>query len=377
MSAQRVLHVLHSMNCGGAEALIMNIYRCMERSEVQFDFLVNCFDEMFYEKEIGEMGGRIFRMKFLTQVSPPVYEHNLFTFFKSHPEIKIVHSHLETTTGIILKQAKKAGVPVRIAHSHNSRFTRTGASAALENAYKSYCRKKIAPNSTMLLSCSDLASQWLYGKNSDKAVLVKNGIQAGKYAYDDLVRQRVRKELGIGDNVTALGHVGRFNEQKNHSFLIDIFECCHRLNNNSMLLLAGEGELMEQIKEKVKKAGLSNCVRFLGLRSDINEILQAFDVFLLPSLFEGLPLVIIEAQAAGLPCLAADTISAQSDLGCSLVKFLPLTDAQIWANAVEGKSVPRQITTQRIIDAGYDISTTASMLRDIYLSKEQVREAVH
>ena len=376
MSAVRVLHVLHSMNCGGAEALIMNIYRSMDRSKIQFDFLVNCFDEMFYEKEIEEMGGRIYRMKFLTQVSPPVYEHNLYRFFKRHPEIKIVHSHLETTTGIILKQANRAGVPVRIAHSHNSRYTRTGPAAAIENAYKSYCRKKIVPNATKLLSCSDLASEWLYGKDKDSAILIKNGIQAGRYAYDESVRSRVRKELGIDDNITVLGHVGRFNEQKNHSFLIDIFESYNKLNNESVLLLAGEGALMEQIKEKVYKKGLERNVRFLGLRSDISEIMQAFDVFLLPSLFEGLPLVIVEAQAAGLPCFAADTISPLSDLGCGLVRFLPLSDPEIWAKAARSSQSARLKTTQIIIDAGYDIRSTASELLGIYLCKNQLQEAM-
>ncbi len=368
MAAVRVVHVLHSMNCGGAESLIMNIFRSIDRSKIQFDFLVNCFDDMFYEKEIQELGGRIFRMKFLTQLTPPVYERQLYIFFKNHPEFKIVHSHLETTTGIILKQAKRAGVSVRIAHSHNSRFTRAGLSAFAENAFKSYCRKKIVPNATKLFSCSDLASEWLYGDKKGEAVLIRNGILSDRYAYNEEVRKEVRAELGIADNIKVIGHVGRFNEQKNHSFLIDVFAEHIKLNDNSVLLLVGEGYLEESIREKVKRLGLENKVMFLGLRSDVDRIMQGFDLFLLPSLFEGLPLVIVEAQAAGLICLAADTISPLSDLGCGLVKYLPIYDAGVWAKAIDESKGERKITTQQVIDSGYDIATSAKELETFYLS---------
>jgi glycosyltransferase involved in cell wall biosynthesis len=163
--------------------------------------------------------------------------------------------------------------------------------------------QKIVPNATKLLSCSDLASEWLYGKDKDSAILIKNGIQAGRYAYDESVRSRVRKELGIDENITVLGHVGRFNEQKNHSFLIDIFESYNKLNNESVLLLAGEGALMEQIKEKVYKKGLERNVRFLGLRSDISEIMQAFDVFLLPRCLKGFHLLLLRLRQQACPAL--------------------------------------------------------------------------
>ncbi|HZJ77336.1 MAG TPA: glycosyltransferase family 1 protein [Clostridia bacterium] len=366
MSVVRVLHVFHSMNCGGAETLIMNVYRNLDRSKIQFDFLVNYFDDMFYEKEIEKLGGKIYRMKFLTQVTPPIYERQLYRFFKSHPEYKTVHSHLETTTGIILKQAKKAGVPKRIAHSHNSRFTREGILAVAENIYKSYCRKKIAPNATELLSCSDKASKWLYGDKSAQATIIKNGIESEKYAYDEAVRIRVRQQLGIDNNTKVLGHVGRFNDQKNHQFLIDIFEQYRKHDDNCVLILVGEGDLKQAIKQKVKSKGLESSVEFLGLRSDVNEVLQGFDIFLLPSLFEGLPLVIVEAQASGLPCLTADTISPLSDLGCGLVEFLPIDNVDTWAKKITSIHKERKVTTEQIKKAGYDIISTAKILEKIY-----------
>ena len=362
----RVLHVLHSMNCGGAETLIMNIYRSIDREKVQFDFLVNVFDKMFYEDEILSLGGRIFRMPFLTKITPVLYEKKLCDFFREHSEIKTVHSHLETTTGIILKQAKKAGVPVRIAHSHNSRFTGEGARYALENAYKSYCRSKVVPNATKLFSCSELAGKWLYGSSDKASQLILNGIDTSRYAYSPSVRAEIRRELEIGESDTVFGHIGRFNDQKNHLFLMDIFSTYLKNGGNGVLLLAGEGDLLGQVRQKAAELGISESVNFLGLRSDIPRLLQAFDMFLLPSKFEGLPLVIVEAQAAGLPCLAADTISSMADLGCSLVTFLPIDSAEKWAEKMSFGFPKRKDTSKAVAAAGYDIKKTAKMLEKFY-----------
>lgn len=366
----RVLHVLHSMNCGGAETLIMNIYRNIDRERVQFDFLVNVFDKMFFEDEILKSGGRIFRIPFLTKLTPPVYERRLYEFFREHGEIKTVHSHLETTTGIILKQARRAGVTVRIAHSHNSRYTRTGLRYAPENIYKSYCRQKIVPNATELFGCSELANCWLFGNEGKNAKIIRNGIETEKYAFSEAVRKEVRGELGIKDGTKAVGHVGRFNDQKNHLFLIDIFQKFSELNDDSLLLLAGEGVLMEQVREKAKRLGLLDRIRFLGLRCDVNRLMQAFDVFVLPSKFEGLPLVIVEAQAAGLPCVVPDAISRMSYLGCSRFTFLPLGDAQAWADAICNAGGRSPCAASAVAEAGYDIRATAKMLEDLYIKGE-------
>lgn len=368
----RVLHVLHSMNCGGAETLIMNIYRNIDRERVQFDFLVNVFDRMFFEREIESLGGRIFRMPFLTKVTPLVYARNLRRFFMEHPEIKIVHSHLETTTGLILKQAARAGVPVRIAHSHNSRFTREGARFWPENIYKSYCRRKIVPNATALFGCSGLANRWLYGASDDKAAVVKNGIEPERYQFSEAVRAEVRTELSAMDSTVVLGHVGRFNDQKNHLFLIDIFAEYVRRNSDTLLALAGEGVLLEAVSEKVRGLGLTDKVRFLGLRGDVNRLLQGFDVFLLPSKFEGLSIATVEAQAAGLPCVVSDAVPSEADQGCGLVTFCPLGGASKWADVIENLPTERKRAADAVRAAGYDIKDTAKMLEDFYVKKNQV-----
>lgn len=365
-ACERVLHVLHSMNCGGAETLIMNIYRNIDRSKIQFDFLVNYFDEMYFEKEIKQLGGRIFRMKFLTRVTPPVYEYQLYKFFKEHPEYKIIHSHLETTTGIILNCAKRAGVPVRIAHSHNSRYTHTGSRYRIENAYKDYCKKKIVPNATKLFACSEIAAKWLYDNNCTNAVTIHNGIETEKYRFSADVRVQIRDELCLDDRTKVLGHIGRFYDQKNHTFLIDLFEVYVKSNPNSILLLAGEGELLEEIEEKVKSKGLSEKVKFLGLRGDICRILQAMDVFLLPSKFEGLPVVLVEAQAAGVPCIVADTVPPEADLGCGLMQFLSIADAEQWAQVINKTNPEHKQTSCQVAAAGYDVKATADWLEEFY-----------
>lgn len=363
MAPLRVLHVLHSMNCGGAETLIMHLYRGMDRDKIQFDFLVNVFDEMFYEREIESLGGRIYRMPFLTRVSPPVYAHRLYRFFRTHG-YAVVHSHLETTTGLILREAKRAGVPVRIAHSHNSRFTRTGLTALPENLFKTYCRAWIVPSATKLFSCSELASSWLYGRHAAQSTLLPNGIDASACAFDADVRRAVRESLGVRDGETLFGHVGRFNDQKNHVFLIEVFRAFAADHPDSRLLLAGEGELMQQIRAEA--APLGERVIFAGLRRDVPRLLQAMDCFLLPSKFEGLPLVLVEAQAAGLPCLAADTVSSMADLGLGAFQFVPL-QVEEWTRRM-AKIPPRVPDAAALVaQKGFDCRLQARKLQAYYL----------
>ena len=366
MEQVRVLHVLHSMNCGGAETLLMHLYRGMDREKVQFDFLVNVFDEMYYEREIVQRGGRIYRMPFLTKTTPPVYAHSLKKFFQEHP-YKIVHSHLETTTGLILAAAKRAGVPVRIAHSHNSRFTRVGISALPENLFKAWCRSRIVPNATHLFGCSPEANRWLYGKHADAGTLVNNGIDAASCAFNEGIRAQKRAELALGDALT-FGHVGRFNDQKNHAFLIEAFAQYSAHHPNSRLLLAGEGVLQGQIERQVRDAGLEDSVLFLGLRSDVPQLLQAMDCFLLPSKFEGLPLALVEAQAAGLVCLAADTVSPQSNLCACPFRFLPLRVGD-WADAMADVTAnpDRAKAAAVVIGSGFDSRTQAEKMQIFYL----------
>lgn len=362
---KRILHVLHSVNCGGTETLLMNIYRRINRSEYQFDFLVNRFDTMHYEEEIEALGGKLFRMKFLTQVSPPIYARRLKRFFLQHPEYQVVHSHLETTTGLILHAAETAGVPVRIAHSHNTRYPRTGVAAWPENAYKKYCKTLIVPHSTHLFACSSAAATWLFGDADKRATIIKNGTDTHRFAFQPELRREVRNALGIAETTVVYGHVGRFYDQKNHFFLIEAFERCVRRRPDSLLMAVGDGELRNTVENEVRKKRLTDRVLFLGIRDDVDRLMQAMDVFVLPSKFEGLPLVIVEAQAVGLPCLVSSAIESEADMG-GVVHFLPVDDASGWAQAMTEVCLKRCPITDRIKANGYDIRDTTRRLEEFY-----------
>ena len=262
-----------------------------------------------------------------------------------------------------LEIAQKYGVKVRIAHSHNKSQDKN-----LKYPIKLLSKHLIPKYATHLFSCGKEAGDWMFGGNT--YTVLNNAIDTEKYRYDCQIRNQVRDELKISKSDFVIGHVGRFNPPKNHSFLIDVFKSVHDKNRNSKLLLVGTGNGQSNIREKVDNLGLSDSVIFLGNRGDVNRILQAMDVFLFPSLYEGLPLSIIEAQAAGLPCIISDSVPSEcrvTDLAESLDLNLPIDK---WANAVlEKQSAIRKNTYQEIKNAGYDIEQNAKQLENFYIKK--------
>jgi len=303
----RVLHAVVNMNRGGAETLIMNLYRNIDLSKIQFDFLTS--KEGVFDQEIIEMGGRIHRIPYITDGGHKNYIRHLDQFFKENAHYNIVHSHMDKMSGFVLRAAKKAGVPTRIAHSHNTQ-SEGGLAAKI---YKSYAGSQIPKVSTHYLACSNVAAKWLFKRKASSSTLLKNGIDINKFSFSKAIRDQMRDDLGIETGELVVGHIGRFNHQKNHSFLIDIFKELLRTVPNAVLILAGDGPLRSVIEEKVKHLNLENKVQFLGIRSDVEFLLQAFDVFVFPSLHEGLPITLIEAQASGLPCVISDVISGEVD----------------------------------------------------------------
>ncbi|MEH7385632.1 glycosyltransferase, partial [Bacillus sp. JJ1521] len=259
----RVLHVVVNMNRGGAETLIMNLYRNMDRSKVQFDFLT-CKEGVF-DKEILEIGGKIHRIPYISDVGHFGYVKALDQFFKEYNSYKIVHSHLDKMSGLVLRAASKAGIPVRIAHSHNTQ----SEGGVATKIYKSYSGKYINSHATNLFACSNAAAEWLFGQNSKEANILKNGIEYDKFLFSNDSRSDIRKEFNISDETLVLGHIGRFNHQKNHSFLIDVFSELNEKVQNSVLILVGDGVLRSRIEEKVRQLNLANKVLFLGVRQDI------------------------------------------------------------------------------------------------------------
>ncbi|MDQ0903980.1 glycosyltransferase family 1 protein [Paenibacillus sp. V4I7] len=360
----RILHVVVNMNRGGAETLLMNLYRNMDRSQVQFDFLTSKAGA--YDAEIMEMGGTIHRIPYVSDIGHTKYIQALDQFFMTNTDYKIVHAHMDKMSGFVLRSAKKAGVPIRIAHSHNT----SSEGGIAVKTYKWVAGTFISSCATHFLACSNKAAQWLFANKGNDVVILKNGIESEKFVFSPEVREQVRGELKIPTGCYVVGHVGRFAYQKNHSFLIDIFAQLNRERPDTVLILAGDGPMRPEIEKKVAVLQLQSKVRFLGVRSDITRLLQAFDMFVFPSLHEGLPVTLIEAQGAGLPCLISDEITPEVDMDIQLVERLSLDDKLVWIDRMKNaiaRNSPRQIPVSSLSNKGYDIKNTAAWTEGFYL----------
>ena len=367
------------MDRGGAEAMIMNYMRNINRDIIKFDFLTNRDYRAAYEDEIESLGGKVYHMCPMYPGKFHRYKKEVREFLKEHPEYKIIHSNLEERSYLSLKVAKKMGVPVRISHSHNRPL---GINPKLIVRY--YFRFMLKFYNTHMFACGEEAGDWLYGKkNRSNVTIMNNAVDANQYRYNPEVSKEMKKQLGI-EGKKVIGHVGRFFPQKNHDFLIDIFNEIHKKDKDTVLLLVGGGELDDalknQIKEKVRNLGLEDAVEFLGVREDVDRIVQTFDVFLLPSLFEGLPVTMVEAQAAGLPCVISDKVPIQCDLTGN-VWVVPLEESpEKWADVVLDKAnnFEKRDTYQQIADAGFDIKSQAKWLEEFYVKvlEESNRENI-
>lgn len=360
MEPIRVLQVVPNMHRAGLETLIMNIYRNIDRTKVQFDFLVHYTARFDYDDEIETMGGRIHRLSIREDNNFPGYLMALKTFFKTHPEYKVVHGHMESFGFLYSRAARKAGVKTIIAHSHNALIEPT-----IKGVVKSMMNRPWKHYANVLFACSEKAGDYMF--RGAKYTVLTNGIRCEDFVYNPEVRAECRHELGIEDKI-VLGHIGRFDPQKNHSFLLDIFTAYAQKHHDAVLLMIGEGALMQDVRAKVETLGISGQVRFMGVRADTSRLYQAMDMFLLPSLFEGLPVVGIEAQSAGLPMLVADTVTTELCV-TPFVEMLPLTAAPaVWADKMDDMigRLTRCNTLEAMNAAGYNIRNTADYLQDFY-----------
>lgn len=371
MQKVRVLHVFGRMNRGGAETLIMNVFRNIDREKFQFDFLVHSEEEGHYDQEIKELGGNIYFV--------PHPRKNIFQYKKGLKKIlrekgpyDVIHSHVFTFSGYVLKIAKEEGVPIRIAHSHN---TQDGhSSGVLRNIYRSYMRKLILKNATNLLGCSQEACKVLFGpeclKNSNVKVL-RNGIDLEPFEkIEKGLYLNLRDALRLDSKVKLIGHVGSFTNQKNHGRLIKIFSLLCDEMDNVHLVLVGDGPLKNQISDLIKHYGIEDKVHMLGVRGDVPEILANLDLFLFPSLYEGLGLVLVEAQAVGLKCITSNTVPSEVDIGAGLVEFIDLElDDYIWVKKIKQELMNNSnisLRSEEIKEAGYDIREVVQNLNCIY-----------
>lgn len=361
----RVLQVFAQMNRGGAETMIMNLYRNIDRTKIQFDFVVHTEEECIFDKEIRGYGGRIYRIPRYIGKNHFAYKKAWVDFFKKYPNYRIIHGHVRSTASIYLKIAKENGL-ITIAHSHNISSGK-GISAQIKNILQNSIRH----HADYMFACSKLAGIWLFGEEATKSdgfYLFNNAIESKKFIFNSEIRNQMRDELDI-KNKFVVGHVGRFHPQKNHEFLLEIFNSIKQKVENAVLLLVGDGELRNHILNKAELMGIRDDVIYLGVRSDISDIYQAMDVFVFPSNYEGLGIVAVEAQASGLSTFVSSKVVPDEAKVSPLMHAISLKkSADYWAKEIINKSNSKRLNMQEnIIRAKYDIDESVEWLTDFYL----------
>lgn len=358
----RVLHIVGQMNRGGTETLLMSLLRMTDRTQYQYDFVEQTAAPCDYDEEILALGSRIFRCPTIRPTNLYAYRRWWRDFFRQHPEYRIVHGHSRGSAPIYLDEANRAG-KITIVHCHNNSFG-FGVKGVIRRIWQQPLKRIGDYN----FACSEESGISQFGKNAQFKVL-RNGIDTPQFVWNMAVREKVRREMSLFGHL-VLGNVARFEEQKNHAFLIDIFYEVQKLRPEARLMLVGGGTLEAEIRQRAERLGVLDKIIFTGVRSDVNELLQAMDVFVLPSHFEGLGIVNIEAQAAGLPCFVSAKVVPPEAKVTELLQYIPLeAGAKAWAEQIVAGAIPPEVrrdTSEEIICAGFDIHSTAEELERFY-----------
>lgn len=361
MNVVRVLHVVTMMDRAGLETMIMNYYRNIDKRKLQFDFLVHREGIHDFDEEIKRLGGRIFVLPSVNPLNTNGYLNAIDTFFRNHHEYSIVHSHLDCLSYYPLKYAKKYNIPIRIAHSHTSKID-----VDYKYFIKLFLKPKIKKYATHLMACSNEAGKWMF--NSDDFMIVNNAIDCKKFVVNESMNQIKRDELNLEDYF-VIGHVGRFVPLKNHKFILKVFENVKKYIPKSKLVLIGDGIIKKEIEEIAKTKNMYDDIIFLGNKTNVYEYLQVMNVFIFPSLFEGLGISLIEAQAAGIKCFATSGgVPCESNI-CDLVTYLSLDNPDEWAIKIcECLNYRKEDMTEVIKNKNYDIKSEALKLQQFYLN---------
>lgn len=360
----RILECVNKMDRAGLETMLMNYYRHIDRSKVQFDFLTHRPDQGEYDDEIESLGGKIYHAPRLYPQNYIKYFQWMKRFFTTH-HYPVVHSHIDAMSVFPLAAAKRAGVPVRIAHSHSESIDKN-----FKYIPKQIFRKILPHYANHLWACSKQAGIFLYGtENANRIKIIPNAIDLQKYSFDLKTRENERKILGLPDNEVAIGHVGRLTAVKNHRWLIEMAKELNFDHVPFKMFFVGEGELRSKLEQEVADHGLENIIRFLGLRTDVADLMQAFDVLVFPSLYEGIPLTLIEAQASGLPVVASDRVSNEALIEQNTMQISLKTTPDKWAHTIVqiSKGGRARDPLPLLKKAGYDIHQSAKLLQKTYL----------
>ncbi len=372
----RVLHVIGGMDIGGAETMIMNIYRAIDRKRIQFDFLCMQPGKHYYDTEIESLGGRIIHIDAPHKTG--VFQHSLdiIKVIKKYGEFDAIHVHTMHHAGIVLTVARILGVKIRISHSHSTQDIKMNSK--IRKLYFSVMKKLIKINATHMIGCGEAASKYLFGEkcvNKNKVDFLANAIDLEP--YNTLINTEsdiMRKELNISKETLVIGHIGRFVDVKNHQFFIPLAKGLLDKNIDFHIILVGEGILREKFEELVSENNLEEYITCLGIRRDIPQIANMIDVFVLPSFYEGFPVVMAEMQAAGNPCVVSNKVSEEVELGLALVKFVGLnTSIETWIDTIlsqyELVTPPKSLIMSTLGSKGYDIKKSIERLKNIYESR--------
>lgn len=362
----RVLHYIGSLEFGGSQAFVMEIYRKIDREKLQFDFVTFPNERGEFYDEIIRKGGKVYEC--------PQYNgknHRLFVkwwraFFEEHPEYRILHGHIRSVASIYIPIAKKKGV-ITIVHSHST-SNGNGIIGKIKDLLQFLVRKE----ADYLFACSDAAGMWMFGKNVKKQKnykMIPNAIDSERFAYNSEKRKQLRLKLGL-DGKFVIGTVGRLTLPKNHSFLIDVFYEIHKERKNAILLLVGDGELKPQLQNQVRKYNLQDFVVFAGSKSNTQDYYQVMDVFAFPSLWEGLGIVAIEAQCSGLPCVVSERIPQEADMKVGLFSVTSLESKEAWKKNLLQDQKERKSQIDAIKKSGYDVVENAIKLQEFYIQKD-------
>ncbi|MEQ1347631.1 glycosyltransferase [Acinetobacter lwoffii] len=361
----RVLHIVGKMDRAGAETMLMNLYRHIDRTQVQFDFITFTTDQGDYDEEILALGGQIFP---ILANNPIERMFKLTNFLKQHSEYQIVHAHMLLSNAFHLLAAKYAGVPHLISHSHNTSNRKTGKIIYLYEKFCLYLNKSLP---TKKIACGEKAAEYLFGTNNN-IFLLKNAIDLELYREIALSNKDYWKTINQDSKGLKIIQVGRLNDVKNHFFSLDVMKILKKENIKFTYFIVGQGTLEESIKQKIKDNRLENNVYLLGVRDDVPNLMAGADVMLMPSLHEGFPVVLVESQAIGLPAFISTNISKEVDLGVGLVNFLELSSHGEWVEAIKNMNYIEKICSRSNIEilknCGFDIEYNSKNLLKMYLN---------
>lgn len=353
----RVLHVITGMGSGGAEMFLMNMYRNMNKNKIVFDFLLQS-DQNIFKEELESYGSRIFTV-------PPYYKHPM----QNRTELKeilregyqIVHVHANALMYILpIIYAKKAGIPCRIMHSHNTSLLYKWALP-----YHKFNKRRVEKYATHRFACSQEAGEWMFNSNF---IVIRNAVDLNRFAFNEKLRTQYRQELGVSKDDLVIGQIGRLSHTKNQDFTLDVLSSLRKKVKNCRLLFVGEGTGEQALRDKTCNMDLEENVEFLGVRSDVNQLINAFDILMLPSLYEGLPVVMIEAQANGITVFCSTNITVESVYADNIHRLSLDLGPETWAENILNSQIYRRDNSKELKEAGFDIQYEAKKLQDFYIN---------